>query len=213
MTEAFGFLLICLHFLPSNFHLKNEMLIRLQLSTQWERLFIKYRISENIKTFISFSPLFSVPIFQLELSCCLDISICTDSKINYWFGLYTKLQNIGKLGLPKGNDPGYTQTFLEDIKKQIKFPSAAEDQEHCFLLFCVFCVFCFLLPSCLHKLSTSWGLLKHWILLSECRGGRILDSDSRLKRQVLFSISICPSISVYPLSQTQGFMKSVCIHF
>lgn len=101
-------LVIFLHFLPWNCHLKHMMLIRLQLSTQWERLFIKYRISENIKALVSSSPLFSVAIPQLELNCCPDISICTDSKTSYWFGLFTKLKNIGRLGLPKGNGPGYS---------------------------------------------------------------------------------------------------------
>lgn len=57
-----------------------------------------------------------------------------------------------KLGLPKGNGPGYSQTFLEDKKEQIKFPSAAEDQERCSLFFRVSFMFSFLFPSRLHKI-------------------------------------------------------------
>lgn len=65
-------------------------------------------------------------------------------------------------------------------------------------------LFSFVFPLCfpfcfLHvctKLGTSCGPLKHWILLSVCRRGQILDSDSKLERQVLFSISIRPSVSV-----------------
>lgn len=111
------------------------------------------------------------------------------------------LQNIGKLGLPKGDGPGYSQTFLEDKKEQIKFHSAVEGQEHCSIFFHIFFMFRFLFPSCLHKLGISWGLSKHWVLLSVCRGGQILDSDSRLERQELLSISIWPSVSVLLLKQ------------
>lgn len=104
------------------------------------------------------------------------------------------LQNIGKLGLPKGDGPG------QDKKEQIKFHSAAEDQEHCSLFFHVFFMFCFLF---LHVfiLGISWGLLQHWILHSLFRGSQILNSDSRLERQVLLSISIWPSVSVLLLKQ------------
>lgn len=64
-------------------------------------------------------------------------------------------------------------------------------------------LFSFMLSLCFSSVSFMpsqikhfLGPFKHWILLSVCRGGQILDSDSRLDRQVLFSISIWPSVSV-----------------